>query len=471
MTVLAAELWLADPAAGTVAAWQRLACGPEGVTARPMAPGRTGAPRRAGRGRLALPAPVNAHDHGYGIRTLDFGCADDALEPWICGLQQRPATDPGLEALVAFGRVAQSGAAGTIHCHNSLNAARLEAEAAQVVAAAGTCGIRLGLSCPMLDASPLVYGGLADLAAEVPAADRAWLAARLPARLPPGEQVAAVEAVARAHAGPLVDVQFGPIGPQWASDALLEAIAEASARSNRRVHMHLLESPRQRAWLDRRYPDGIVVHLDAIGLLSPRLNVAHGVQLRPDEWELLADRGVTLVSNPSANLRLRSGILPDACLGRMRCAVGLDGTGFDDAQDIWAELRLFHLLHAGRGLEPSLRPGRVLDAAARIGAAVIGVPAAVDVVRIDWQALCEDAVLPDDDPCGRLMARMSRHHVTDLVVAGRAVLRNRRLQGFDMAAARSELLAQARADAAAMARRRRIARRMAAILRRHYAAV
>ena len=32
---------------------------------------------------LLMPPPVNAHDHGYGIRTLDFGNVDDALEVWI----------------------------------------------------------------------------------------------------------------------------------------------------------------------------------------------------------------------------------------------------------------------------------------------------------------------------------------------------------------------------------------------------
>ena len=109
------------------------------------------------------------------------------------------------------------------------------------------------------------------------------------------------------NAGPMVDVHYGPIGPQWCSNALIEAVAEASARSGRRIHMHLLESARQRLWLDRRFPQGVVRYLDEIGFLSPRLAVAHGVQLREDELELLAERGVRVVSNPSANLRLRSG--------------------------------------------------------------------------------------------------------------------------------------------------------------------
>ena len=262
-------------------------------------------------GDLVMPMPVNAHDHGYGIRTLDFGSLDDALETWIPTMRLRPRTSAYLETLVAFGRLAKTGVGATIHCHNSLNAGRLVDEALEVIRAAGDVGIRLGLSCPLLDHDAWAYdGGPERLLPFMSAADWEALSPLAPRYAPFREQLAAVEAVASANTNPLVDVQYGPIGPQWCSDALLEAIAEGSAANNRRIHMHLLESPRQRAWLDRRFPQGIVRYLDEIGFLSPRLAVAHGVQLRPDEYELLAARGVQLVSNPSANLRLRSGTAP-----------------------------------------------------------------------------------------------------------------------------------------------------------------
>ena len=44
-------------------------------------------------GDLIMPAPINAHDHGYGIRTLDFAAFDDALEVWIPWLRLRPRTE------------------------------------------------------------------------------------------------------------------------------------------------------------------------------------------------------------------------------------------------------------------------------------------------------------------------------------------------------------------------------------------
>jgi 5-methylthioadenosine/S-adenosylhomocysteine deaminase len=425
---------------------------------------------KAGGGRLAMPAPVNAHDHGYGIRPLDFGLIDDALEPWIAGLRQRPPTDPGLETLVAFGRVAKSGCGATMHCHNSLNADRLVEEADAVVKAARQVGIRLALSCPLLDDSPFVYGGLERLA-NVLTADRfQQIAALVPKYGSIDAQLEAVDAIARTYESD-VSVQYGLIGPQWCSDRMLERIAAESQRTGRRIHMHLLESPRQRKWLDERFPGGVVRHLDKIGLLTERLAVAHGVQLTGDECELLAERGVTVVTNPTANLRLRSGVAPIPVYRKrgLRFAIGLDGTGFDDRQDIWQELRLVWLLHGERKFRRELGPAELFEAAIENGGAVVGHRDSNNVVVIDYAGLMADAVFDDVLEEDVLLTRMARDHVTDLIVDGNYVLRDGKLTGVDFDAAQSELRDQARAAAGRMHKARADARFLADTIRAYYA--
>ncbi|WP_226951385.1 amidohydrolase family protein [Rhizobium terrae] len=399
-------------------------------------------------GDLVLPMPVNAHDHGYGIRTLDFGSLDDALETWIPTMRLRPRTDAYLEALVAFGRLAKTGVGATIHCHNSLNAGRMVDEALDVIRAATDVGIRLGLSCPLLDHDAWAYdGGPERLKPFMSDADWQALSPFAPRYASFHEQLAAVEAVAAANTSALVDVQYGPVGPQWCSNALLEAIAEASALNSRRIHMHLLESPRQRAWLDRRFPQGIVRYLDEIGFLSPRLAVAHGVQLRLDEWELLAERGVQLVSNPAANLRLRSGIAPlaDAVKGGLRFGIGLDGSAFDDDQDLWREMRLLYFLHGGRELERSFTAADIFDAATHTGRTVVNAPAG-DMTVVDYGALIADSIFDDLDEAEVLLNRMAARHAKAIYVAGHPIMLDGRLLHVDFDAARTELLAQAKAD-------------------------
>ena len=86
----------------------------------------------------------------------------------------------------------------------------------------------------------------------------------------PKAYIELTDAIAAAIAGPKVDVQLGPAGVQWCSKPLLEAVAENSAQTGRRIHMHLLETIYQRAWADANFPDGIVRYLRDIGFLSER---------------------------------------------------------------------------------------------------------------------------------------------------------------------------------------------------------
>ncbi|MDB5655531.1 MAG: hypothetical protein JWQ94_3144, partial [Tardiphaga sp.] len=226
---------------------------------------------------LAMPALANAHDHGRAIRTSSIGADAKPLESWLHYLALFPAVDPYLAACMAFANSALGGA-GTVMVHytRAQGFTDLPREAAEVARAARDVGVRAGFAVSMKDRNPLVYGPTEPILAALPAAVRAEIEARF-VRPPLSLQdyMKLVDDVAAAAADPGFDVQYGPNGVQWCSDALLQAVADASARTGRRVHMHLLETKYQRQWADANYPGGVVKMLDAIGLLSPRLTLAH----------------------------------------------------------------------------------------------------------------------------------------------------------------------------------------------------
>jgi cytosine/adenosine deaminase-related metal-dependent hydrolase len=264
-----------------------------------------------------------------------------------------------------------------------------------------------------------------------------------------------VDDVAAAAAGPGFDVQYGPNGVQWCSDALLTAIAEASHRTGRRVHMHLLETHYQRQWADATYPDGVVRMLDRIGLLSPRLTLAHCVWARPDELALLAERGVTIVVNTSSNLHLHSGVasVPRMIQSGCKVALGIDSKALDDDDDSLRELRLAYLLHAGTGFDLATSRHEALHAAVNNGRFAVtnvrdGGPieadAAADMLLLDWAALDDDALRDDIDPVNLLFSRATARHISELIVGGRTVVRDGRVPGIDLPAVRQEILAQMR---------------------------
>jgi cytosine/adenosine deaminase-related metal-dependent hydrolase len=421
------------------------------AAARPLVGGGTTA-------LLAMPVLVNAHDHGRPVRSSSIGAGGKPLETWLNYLALFPSVDPYLAAVVALGRAALGGAGVVmVHYTRAQGFTDLPREVVEVARAAADVGVRVGFAVAMRDRNPLIYGDEKALIEKLPAAARAEIG-RCFLREPvsPKRYIALVDEVANATSGAMFDVQYGPNGVQWCSNALLVAVAEASQRTGRRVHMHLLETRYQRTFLDREFPGGVVKHLDAIGLLSPRLTLAHCIWARPEELELLAERGVTIAVSNSSNLHLRSGLAPMAQMLRKGCrlALGVDGKALDEDDDALRELRLAHLLHAGTGFKPAASREQMLAVAlanGRLsvtnrddgGAIVPGAPA--DLLLLDWAAIDDDKLREDVDVLDLVLTRATARHIHELIVAGRTVVRDGVVTGVDLAAARAEILGQMRA--------------------------
>ena len=208
---------------------------------------------------------------------------------------------------------------------------------------------------------------------------------------------------------------LGPAGVQWCSKPLLEAVAENSAQTGRRIHMHLLETIYQRAWADQHFPQGIVRYLRDIGFLSERLTLAHCIHARPDEIEMIAASGARIVTNFSSNMHLRSGLAPIAAAHKCGCAiaVGVDGLALDEDDDVLREMRLVQMMHGGLGFKrtwtrPNSSASPFATAARRpvrpgTGELVPGAPA--DFVTIDLDRLDRDQIMPVDPHRPSICAR------------------------------------------------------------------
>jgi cytosine/adenosine deaminase-related metal-dependent hydrolase len=410
---------------------------------------------------LAMPALVNAHDHGRAVRTSSINADAKPLESWVHYLTLFPSVDPYLAAAMTFGNSALGGT-GTVMVHytRAQGLTDLPTEAAEVARAARDVGVRVGFAVSMKDRNPLVYGGSEKLLAALPPEARSEIERRFMRKpLSPRDYIALVDDVAAAADGPGFNVQYGPNGVQWCSDELLQAVAQASHRTGRRVHMHLLETKYQRQWADAAYPGGMVRMLDEIGLLSPRLTLAHCVWARPDELELLAERGVIISLNTSSNLHLHSGIAPAIKMKECGCSValGIDSKALDDDDDAVRELRLSYLLHAGSGFDLAATRQQALQAAVSHGRfavtnvnddGLIGAGSAADMLLLDWAALDDDGLLEDIDPINMLFSRATARHIRELIVGGKTIVQDGRVPGVDLPAIRQELLSRMRSGMA-----------------------
>src|SRR5207249_1060577 len=106
---------------------------------------------------------------------------------------------------------------------------------------------------------------------------------------------------------PRVTILLGPNAFQRCSPALLALWRRLAHDLGLHAHTHLVETRIQAERGRAAWPGGTVEEMARAGLLSERLSVAHGVWLTPDEGEILARHGVTVVHNPASNLMLGSG--------------------------------------------------------------------------------------------------------------------------------------------------------------------
>lgn len=433
-----------------------------------------------GDGTLVLPALANAHDHARVARVSQVGSYDVPLEAWLPYLTLIPAVDPYLASAVSFGRTARGGVGAVMaHYTRVQELTDFPTEAKAVAKAARDVGIRMAMAVHCRDLNPLVYDPHETLLAGLsPSACECVSRRFLRKPLSPAEQVAMVETVAAEIEGDGITVQYGPAGVQWCSDAMLRLIGEASGRTRRRVHMHLLETKYQRNWADRNYPQGILRYLDEIGLLNERVSLAHGIYLRPDEMDLIAERGATIVVNTSSNLILSSGMAPIAEFINHGCrvAMGMDGSSFDEDEDALREMRLAYAVHKGSGFDTRFPRADLMRFATSNGRFAItgeaGAPiapgAAADLLILDWKELSTELVEPDVPPFDLLLAKAKQKHVKGLIVAGRDVVRDGKVTGVDLPALEIELLAALRAAYSTTADVRAVMPELKAALQKHY---
>ncbi len=288
-----------------------------------------------------------------------------------------------------------------------------------------------------------------------------------------------VRAIADRVEGPTIGVQYGPNSPQACSDALLERLAAASAADGRRITTHLLETSTQRDWADAAYSGGFLNHLDNLGLLSERFTGAHGIWLRPDDVDLLAERGAQIAVNTSSNLRLRSGIAPVAQFIKsgMRFSFGIDSFSVDDDDDAFREMRVAHWLHSPHRSEAPLAPAGLFEGWHRngffavnnkddYGEVAAGAPA--DLVVLDYDAMAYDVIDGMIDELDVVLTRACNRHIDRVIVAGREIVRGGKVLGVDLDAVEAEVLDQARAAGDALRRLKPVLDRSQATLDEYY---
>lgn len=236
--------------------------------------------------------------------------------------------------------------------------------------------------------------------------------------------------LAIASHGPLVRAALGPHAVYTVGTEALEWVAECSARHDVPVQIHASETSQEVRDCVDAHGDPPVRYLDRLGLLTEHMVLGHGSWLEPDEFDLVAERGATVVTNPTSNFKLANGrTLPYPLAQRAGVALGLgtDGASSNNSLDMFAEAKMFSLVQKFLSDDATTASAAESLALARgqrsplLGGTPLEAGAPADFMLADLGAA---GTVPGDLDA-TLVYAATGHVVRTVVVDGRVVVRDR----------------------------------------------
>jgi len=226
---------------------------------------------------------------------------------------------------------------------------------------------------------------------------------------------------------------LAPHAPYTCDEGFQAEIAAEAKKRGLPINTHLSESPGEIKEIHDKYAATPVELYEMTGLLTSSTVASHCVQVTDADIEILARRGVHVVTNPVSNLKLANGVapVPKMLKAGVKVALGTDGAASNNALNMFRELSLLTLIHKGinhderavtarEGFRIATKNGALAMGRADIGEIVPGNAADLVVLDLDRPNLC-----PVNDPVSALAYSANGSEVETVIVGGRVLMENR----------------------------------------------
>lgn len=235
-------------------------------------------------------------------------------------------------------------------------------------------------------------------------------------------------------------IAVAPMHPYNASKELLLKAKELSDKYGILYHTHTAESKKDQELVIQLHGKTDVELLYELSILGPRYHAVHAVNVSPKEIKLLAKTGAHVIHNPESNMYLGSGIapIPDYIENNVNVALGTDGAGSNNNNDMIEAMRFAVFLHRAARSHPSIitawdaiematiNGAKALGLEKQIGSLEPGKKADITIIRLD-----SPHTAPVTDPLGAIVYCANAGDVDTVIVDGEIVMENRRVLVFD----------------------------------------
>jgi 5-methylthioadenosine/S-adenosylhomocysteine deaminase len=264
----------------------------------------------------------------------------------------------------------------------------------------------------------------------------------------PRESLAATERFFREFANdPLIIPAVAPHAIYTNSPETLKAARALADRYQKPLVIHLAETKKENEDALAKYKMTATGALDSMGVLKNWTIAAHGIWLDDADLRIIKARGVGLAHNPSSNMKLASGIAPVVkilSLG-IPMGIGTDGPASNNDQDMMREIDLAAKLQKVATGDPRALPAEDAFAMATIvGARAIHLDKMIGSIepgkRADLIEIGADSAhaSPLYNVYSQLVYSLKGSDVLDVMVNGRAIVRDHKMLTLDQAAVLSK---------------------------------
>ena len=163
------------------------------------------------------------------------------------------------------------------------------------------------------------------------------------------------------------------------------------------MHVHISETRSEHEECLARHGKTPIQVLNDYGVWDGRAIAAHCVWTTPEDWAVMAEKGISAIHNPMSNLKLGSGIAPVPAMKKagVNVCLGTDGVSSNNCTDFFGDLKIAAILHNGAGCDPlALLPLDALRMATANGGRALGRKTGViaegytaDLILVDFSHL------------------------------------------------------------------------------------
>ncbi|MCA9888249.1 MAG: amidohydrolase [Anaerolineae bacterium] len=230
------------------------------------------------------------------------------------------------------------------------------------------------------------------------------------------------------------------------SPEMMQSERRIAAKYNTGMHIHISTTGEEDALTQEQYGTSAVTQMKKMGMLDAPIIAAHAITIPEADWSTLAEHEFTAVAAASACMRAGAEAAPVLGMHNagINIAIGTDNVCNNNDYDLFLEMRMLAKLTSFREKRPgALKARDILAMATAGGAKALGLADEIGSLevgkRADLIVLDRTGIgwtpLPTNDPFTALVYSVNGSAVTDSMVSGRWLLRDRQWTTLDYASA------------------------------------